>query len=51
MAWSIHRRRRRRPLWFLVAYLLVVVGGAIALWLLVPDEVKQAIRDTYFNPG
>ncbi|MBU0616437.1 MAG: hypothetical protein KKI02_01835 [Planctomycetes bacterium] len=51
MLWFMFRRRRRRTLWFLLVYLLVLVGGATALWLLVPDEVKKAIRDTYFNPG
>lgn len=51
MLWFMFPRRRKRPLWFLVVYLLVVLGGAIALWLLVPDEVKQTIRETYFNPG
>ncbi len=51
MVWFMFRRRRRRSVWFLVVYLIVLVGGAIALWLLVPDEVKQTIRETYFNSG
>jgi hypothetical protein len=36
---------------FLLVYLLILAGGAIALWVLVPDDVKQTIRETYFNPG
>jgi len=32
-----------------IIYLLVVVIGAIVLWLLVPGDVKNAIRETYFS--
>jgi len=51
MLWFMFPRRRRRSLWFLAVYLIVVLAGAIALWLLVPDDVEQTIRETYFNPG
>ena len=51
MLWFMFPRWRRRSLWFLAVYLIILVGGAIALWLLVPDEVKKTIRDTYLNPG
>jgi predicted nucleic acid-binding Zn ribbon protein len=48
---TVRRRRRRgRFIWFLALYLLVVAGGAIALWLLIPAEVKKAVYETYVNP-
>ncbi len=42
-------KRRGRLLWVLLFYLLIVVGGAVALWLLIPEEVKKTIYDTYFK--
>ena len=42
-------RRRKRHLWLYMVYLLILAGGLIALWLLVPDETKQLIRETYFS--
>jgi hypothetical protein len=50
MAFYGSRKRRGRYLMFLAVYLLIVIAGAVALWLLIPDDVKQAIRDTYVNP-
>jgi ferric-dicitrate binding protein FerR (iron transport regulator) len=44
------RRRRRRLSWLLLLYVLVLIAGAVALWLLVPQEVKKAIYETYVNP-
>jgi hypothetical protein len=32
-----------------LAYLLVVLVGALVLYLLIPREVWQTIRDTYFS--
>ena len=46
MSWI---RKRRSPL-FVLIYLVVVAGLAVTLWFLIPDEVKQTVRDTYFNP-
>lgn len=43
-------RRRRRPLWLLFFYLLIVIGGAIALWLFIPEDVKKVVYETYVNP-
>ena len=49
------RRRRRKPLrkvfliW-LIVYGLILIGGACALWWLVPPEVKKTIYETYINP-
>jgi hypothetical protein len=31
-------------------YLIVVVAGAVALWLFIPEEVKRTIWDTYVSP-
>ena len=44
------RRKRGRFIWFLLFYLLLVVAGAITLWLLIPAEVKKTIYETYVNP-
>jgi len=44
-------RRRRRSLTFLIGYLLVLVAGALALWMLIPDDVKKTIYETYINPS
>jgi hypothetical protein len=44
------RKRRGRFLLFLVFYLLIVIAGAVALWLLIPADVKKAIYETYINP-
>lgn len=47
--------RRRRPLrrlffvW-LVVYVVIIAGGAYALWRLIPAEVKKAVYETYVNP-
>ena len=43
------RRRRRRWLVFRLVYLLIVIIGAIALWLLIPEDVKTAVRETYLD--
>lgn len=45
-------RRRKYVIWRLV-YLLVVLAGAIVLYLLIPREVLDVIRATYFSkdPG
>ncbi len=45
-----HRWPRMRFIWFLLIYLLVVTAGAVTLWLLIPDDVKKAIYETYVNP-
>ena len=29
--------------------LAFVMGGAVVLWLFIPEDVKKAIRETYFN--
>jgi hypothetical protein len=42
-------RRRRRLLLLLIVYLLIVLGGAIALWFVIPQDVKNAVRETYFS--
>jgi len=43
---------RRRPLLIArVVYLVLVLVGALVLWLLVPADVKQAIYDAYFRGG
>ena len=39
----------RSPLARLV-YLIIVIGLAVAVWFLIPDEVKQTVRDTYVDP-
>jgi hypothetical protein len=44
------RGRRRRLTWLLLLYLLVLIAGAVALWLLIPQEVKKAIYETYVSP-
>jgi hypothetical protein len=44
------RRRRGRFFVFLLVYLLIVAGGALALWLFIPEDVKKAIYETYVNP-
>ncbi len=41
---------RKRSLPVLIIYLLIVAALALALWLFIPDEVKQAIYETYVNP-
>lgn len=43
------RSGRRRRLPFYLIYLLILVLGAAALWIFVPDEVKRVIRETYFS--
>ena len=45
-------RQRRFIIWRIV-YLLIVLAGAIVLYLLIPRDVLDAIRSTYFskNPG
>ena len=43
-------KRRGRHLVFLLVYLLIVIAGAVALWLLIPDDVKKVIHETYVNP-
>ena len=50
----IRGRRRKLPrkvfLIWLMVYGLILVGGATALWLLIPEEVKKTIYETYVNP-
>ena len=41
---------RRRSLPVLIIYLVIVAVLAVALWLFIPDDVKQAIYETYVNP-
>jgi hypothetical protein len=45
-------RRRRFIIWRLI-YLLIVLAGLVALYLLIPQDVLDAIRGTYFSkdPG
>jgi hypothetical protein len=45
--------RQRRFIIWRVVYLLIVLAGVIALYWLIPREVLDAIRTTYFskNPG
>lgn len=46
------RNLRRHILWRLI-YLLIVLIGVVVLYYLVPREVIDALRNTYFsrNPG
>jgi hypothetical protein len=44
------RRKRGRFTWLLLLYLLIVIGGALALWLFTPEDVKKVIYETYVNP-
>lgn len=46
-------RSLRRYLVLRLIYLLVVVAGALVLYWLIPREVWQTVRATYFsrNPG
>ncbi len=46
-------RSLRRYLVLRLIYLLVVLTGALVLYWLIPREVWEAIRTTYFsrNPG
>ncbi len=46
-----HRRFSRRFGLLTILYLLFVVAAAVALWLFIPDEVKQAIFRTYVSPA
>jgi hypothetical protein len=43
-------RKSRIRLWIRLIYLAVVIIAAVALWFLVPDDVKKAIYETYINP-
>jgi len=44
------RRFRRRFIISRIIYLLLVIAGAVVVWKLVPQEVKDAVRNTYLNP-
>ena len=48
----MERRLRRYLIWRAV-YLLIVAAGVIVLYLLIPRDVLDALRFTYFskNPG
>jgi hypothetical protein len=45
-------RQRRFIIWRLI-YLLVVLAGVVVLYFLIPKDVLDTIRNTYFskNPG
>jgi predicted PurR-regulated permease PerM len=50
MTRSRRRGPRKRLVWVLLIYLLFVIAGAIVLWLVIPEDVKKAIYETYVNP-
>ncbi len=47
-ACSRPRRKLRRI--FYIPYLLAILAGGYLICRLVPADLKEAIRDTYFNP-
>jgi hypothetical protein len=42
--------RRTRFLLLGLVYLLTLIGGAVALWKLLPAELWATLRDTYVTP-
>lgn len=42
---------KTRRLVLRLVYLIVVLAGAVALYVLIPDDVWQTLRESYWDTG